>query len=224
MVTDADRQVRRIRREPDPAAEIVLAVRFRRGSHNRLGVQLRLVRLNMTMEGIMDSSNKRRRVFVDICHGTDLLSSLRGSRDVDYMTVEQRPASTFRFRFRLNEDSHDDSTGRNFDLWLEDLRTMATEAREQGGAAPEMSVFERVYENRIYYQNMWTGFLGKDAPDSPRRAGNGLLQFELKAASFSRTWTAEESLPVEERWADRLREDGPVVSVTGHPIIPPCGH
>ena len=56
MVTDADRQVRRIRREPDPAAEIVLAVRFRRGSHNRLGVQLRLVRLNMTMEGIMDSS------------------------------------------------------------------------------------------------------------------------------------------------------------------------
>ena len=96
-------------------------------------------------------NNKRRRVFVDICHGTDLLSSLRGSRDVDYMTVEQRPASTFRFRFRLNEDSHDDSTGRNFDLWLEDLRTMATEAREQGGAAPEMSVFERVYENRIYY-------------------------------------------------------------------------
>ena len=138
--------------------------------------------------------NKPRRMLVSIHHGTDLLSPLRGSREPDYMTVEQRPASIFRFRFRLNEDSHDDSTGRHFDWWLEDLTTMATEAREQGGAAPEISVFERVYENGIYYQNMWTGFLGKDANDSPRRAENDLFQFELKAASFSRTWTTEEAM------------------------------
>ena len=151
--------------------------------------------------------NRPRRVLVGICHGTDLLSPLRGSRDVGHMTVEQRPASTFRFLFVLNKDGHDDSTGRDFDRWLDDLTIMATEAREQGGAAPEISVFERIYENGIYYQNRWTGLLGKDANDSPGRMDAGLFQFDLKAASFSRTWTKEEDMPPSGRWADRLPED-----------------
>lgn len=152
---------------------------------------------------IMDSQNKPRRVFVSICHGSDILSPIKGSREPDYMYVQQQPAYSFRFRFRLNEEGRDDSTGRNFDWWLEELTTMATEAREQGGAAPTLSVIEKVYENGIYYQNTWTGLLGKDANDSPRPIRDDSLQFELKAASFSRAWVTEEGIPEAGRWAKR---------------------
>ena len=150
----------------------------------------------------MDSSNKPRRVFVAIVHGDDILAPIKGSREPDYMTVGQLPASSFRFRFRLNEDRHDDSKGRNFDWWHEELTTMATKAREQGGVGPELSVVERVYENGIYHEKMWTGLLGKDAHDSPRCIGDRLLQFDLNAALFRHTWVTEEGMPTAGRWAD----------------------
>ena len=143
----------------------------------------------------MDSPNQSRRVHVFIVHGDDILAPIKGSREPDYMTVGQLPASSFRFRFRLNEDGHDD--------WLEELTTMATKAKKQGGAGPELSVVERVYENGIYHEKMWTGLLGKDANASPRRIADRLLQFDLEAASFRHTWVTEEGMPTAGRWAER---------------------
>ena len=66
-----------------------------------------------------------------------------------------------------------------------------------------MSVVERIYENGVYHQNVWTGFLGKDANDYPCRTQDGTFQyeFELKAVSFRHTWRTEESVPEDGRWA-----------------------
>ena len=142
-----------------------------------------------------ESNPMKRRVFFRI--GDD--PSNDRPRSPDFMSVDRMPLNTFRFRFKVKTEGHDDSTGRDFDWWFKALTEAAEEARRNGGPGPTVTVFEDVHDNGIYHQNMWTGMLAKENVDSPRRCNNpGLFQFDLKVATFTRTWTEQESVP----WAD----------------------
>ena len=116
------------------------------------------------------------------------------------MSVDQMPLNTFRFRFNVKYEGHDDSTGMNFDWWLKGLTEAAEEARRNGGPGPTVIVLEEVHDNGIYHQNRWAGMLAKEQVNSPGRRNNNpeLFQFDLKVATFTRTWTKQESVP----WAE----------------------
>ena len=139
---------------------------------------------------------------VDIVIGQAPLDVIEGSRDPGFMSVDQMPVSTFRFRFRLEKQGHDDSTGQDFDWWFQGLVEAATAANMKGKGGPSVTVMERIYDDGVYYQNQWEGLLGKDAENAPRHGRNrNVFQFDLKVATFTKTRTREEDLPPLGRWA-----------------------
>ena len=154
----------------------------------------------------MGSSSYKRIVHVVI--GDDLLSTIKGSRDPDFMSVDQVPTSTFRFRFKIEKQGHDDSTGSDFDWWFRKL-IEASEAARESGQSQVVSVVEDVYNTGTYYQNKWSGMLATGVNDSPCRHRDNeiLFQFELKVASFTRTFIREEHMPREGRWLERALDD-----------------
>ena len=150
----------------------------------------------------MDS---QREVY--ICLGDDsILSAIRGSRDPGFMSVDQKPTSTFRFRFRMEKGGHDDSTGMDFDWWFRGLKDAAEDAKAND-TTQKATVVERIYKNGVYYQHSWSGFLATENNYSPRRCGDGLFQFDLKVASFTRATVKKEVMRQPGRWEEKRRAD-----------------
>ena len=101
---------------------------------------------------------------------------------------------------------HDDSTGMDFDWWFQGLKEAADDAKAKD-TTQEVTVVERIYDNGVYYQNSWTGFLATESNYSPRRCGGSLFQFDLKVASFTRTRVKKESMLEEGWWEEKRRAD-----------------
>ena len=140
---------------------------------------------------------------VDICVGEAPVDVIEGSRDPEFMSVDQMPSGRFRFRFKQEKQGHDDWFLRLTNVakaFNNSTRggTIPTGGRPQkDGRGPSVTVMERIYDDGVYYQNQWGGSLGMDSSDCPCvvASNTALFQFDLKHATFTQTRLWEESMP-----------------------------
>ena len=122
-----------------------------------------------------------RMVTLDVGGGPDPLENPHRERHPRFMSVDQSPDGSYIFRFEAQEDGRDDSTGRTFDWWFEQLKNAleGTHVRVQDNC---------VRENE-HSQVQYLGILRGNGGTAVHRhqSNRALIEFTLHEVTVTRT-------------------------------------
>ena len=126
-------------------------------------------------------------IMLDIGRTGDALDPHR-KRCLDFMSVDNKPDGSCTFRFRLQKNGKDESTGREFDWWFERLqRAWEDGALAESGQSPTVRVCCGSVENHPYHQTEYKGYLA----GLPRlhESNRSLFEFDLRDVRMTGTST-----------------------------------
>ena len=126
-------------------------------------------------------------VTLDIGPGGHRLDDAHRERRPGFTSVDHKPDGSCTFRLKLREEGKDESTGRKFDWWFEQLQN----AREQNMSAgmeqkPEIVIQDTCLDGNKYYQIQYVGFL--KGPPRRHASNSSLFEFSLLDVVVTRTW------------------------------------